>query len=83
MRIMPARHRLTARRRIEQIQVTIKKREYSARVKIATETHGKILDISAEFDDCKEIAKRTNIPLKQIIRIVEEKAWKEIEKDNL
>ncbi|MHC1584133.1 MAG: nickel pincer cofactor biosynthesis protein LarC [Methanosarcinales archaeon] len=83
VRIMPARHRLTAKRRIEQIQVTIKKREYSARVKIARETHGKILDISAEFDDCKEIAKRTNIPLKQIIRMVEEKAWKEIEKDNL
>ncbi|PHP45212.1 TIGR00299 family protein [Methanosarcinales archaeon ex4572_44] len=83
VRIMPARHRLTARRRIDRIQVAINSREYSFRVKIATDTHGKVIDVSAEFDDCREIARRTGIPAKQIIRLVEEKGWKEIEKYNL
>jgi len=83
VRIMPARHRLTARRSIEQIQVNINNREYSARVKIATDTHGKVIDVSAEFDDCRDIAKKAGIPVKQIIRRVEEKGWKKIEKHNI
>jgi len=77
VRITPAKHRLTAVRTIKRIQILINNKQYTSGVKIATDLNRHILDISAEFDDCKKIAKTTGIPLKHIIRRVEEEGWKQ------
>jgi len=44
-------------------------------VKIATDTQGNILNISAEFDDCKKVAKEIGVPVREVIRKAEEIAW--------
>ncbi len=77
VRIIPAKHRLTARRTIKRIQILINNKQYTSGVKIATDLNRHILDVSAEFDDCKKIAKTTGIPLKHIMRRVEEEGWKQ------
>jgi uncharacterized protein (TIGR00299 family) protein len=41
-----------------------------ARIKISTDTCGNILNVLPEYDDCKRIAKKTSIPLKEVYQKV-------------
>ncbi len=77
VRIIPAKHRLTARRTIKRIQILINNKQYTSGVKIATDLNRHILDVSAEFDYYTKIPKTTGIPLKHIMRRVEEEGWKQ------
>jgi hypothetical protein len=45
-------------------------------VKIAEDMDGTVLHISAEYEDCQAVAGKTGLPLKQVLRIAEEEAWK-------
>ena len=54
---MPARHRLMAARKIEMIKIELEGQEFETAVKIARDSEGVLLNISAEFEDCKKIAK--------------------------
>jgi hypothetical protein len=72
VRVIPTRHRLMADRRIELVQFEIEGQIYESAVKIARDSEGILLNISAEFEDCKKIAKTTGIPVKEIMRKVEE-----------
>ncbi len=75
IRVMPVKHRFIARRRIETIDIEIAHTRARSRVKIAGDEEGQILHISAEFEDCREIAGRTGMAVKEVIRNVEEMAW--------
>ncbi|MBC7086532.1 MAG: nickel pincer cofactor biosynthesis protein LarC [Methanomethylovorans sp.] len=75
IRVIPTKHRYTADRRMDRVKVVIRGKTYDIPVKIAEDHTGEILHISAEYEDCKKIAKELAIPLKNIIRKVEEKAW--------
>ncbi len=75
IRVIPTKHRYTADRRMDNVRVVIRGKTYDVPVKIAEDHNGEILHISAEYEDCKRIAKEWNLPLKDIIRKVEEKAW--------
>ncbi len=72
VRVIPTRHRLMAARRIELVKFEIERQTYESAVKIARDSEGILLNISAEFEDCKKIAKTTGIPVKEIMRKVEE-----------
>jgi len=72
VRVIPTRHRLMAARRIESVKFEIEGQTYESAVKIARDSEGILLNISAEFEDCKKIAKTTGIPVKEIMRKVEE-----------
>ena len=76
VRVIPVSHRLIAHRRMEQVVVTIGDKEYSAHVKVASDGSGALLSISAEFDDCRDIAQQANVVVKEVMRKVEEAAWK-------
>ncbi len=76
VRVIPVSHRLIAHRRMEQVTVIIGGKEYSAHVKVASDGCGALLGISAEFDDCREIAQETGVMVKSVLRMVEEAAWK-------
>lgn len=76
VRVIPTRHRLMAARRIESVKFEIEGQTYESAVKIARDSEGILLNISAEFEDCKKIAKTTGIPVKEIMRKVEEAARK-------
>lgn len=75
VRVIPTRHRLIARRETASVTIDIVGRKYKAGIKIATDRNGCLLNISAEFDDCKRIANENGIPVKEVIRKVEEVAW--------
>jgi uncharacterized protein (DUF111 family) len=52
---------------------------FASAVKIAQDRSGDILHISAEYEDCRRIADATGVPLRQIMRQVEEEAWRRFE----
>ncbi|AKB82657.1 hypothetical protein MSBR3_2079 [Methanosarcina barkeri 3] len=76
VRVIPTRHRLMAARRIELVQFEIEGQIYESAVKIARDSEGILLNISAEFEDCKKIAKKSGIPVKEVMRKAEEAARK-------
>ncbi|MDM7919928.1 MAG: nickel pincer cofactor biosynthesis protein LarC [Methanosarcina sp.] len=76
VRVMPARHRLMAARNIERIKIELEGQEFETAVKIARDSEGVLLNISAEFEDCKKIAKASGIPVREVMRRTEEAARK-------
>jgi uncharacterized protein (TIGR00299 family) protein len=76
VRVMPARHRLMAARNIERIRIELEGQEFETAVKVARDSEGVLLNISAEFEDCKKIAKISGIPVKEVMRRAEEAARK-------
>lgn len=76
VRMIPVRHRLIAQREMGKVNVTINSREFSIGVKVARDLRGVLLNISAEFEDCKKAAHESGIPVRDIIRLAEEKARK-------
>ncbi len=76
VRISPTRHRLIANRRIVPIDVEIGGSKYVAAIKIATDDSGNVLNISAEFDDAKRIARLTGVPVREVMRRIVDRAWK-------
>ncbi|MBN1134425.1 MAG: nickel pincer cofactor biosynthesis protein LarC [Methanosarcinaceae archaeon] len=75
VRVIPTRHRLIADRRMDSVKIIINNQKFEIAVKIAQDTHGSLLNISAEFEDCKKVATRCEVPLKDVIRMAEGEAW--------
>ena len=76
VRVIPTRHRLMAARRMELLKLEIEGEIYETAIKIASDSEGVLLNISAEFEDCKKIAKTSGIPVKEVMRRAEEAARK-------
>lgn len=74
IRVVPTRHRLMAARRFEQVTISVGGEKFKATVKVARDTEGVLINISAEFEDCKQIARKSGLPLKEVMRRVEETA---------
>jgi uncharacterized protein (DUF111 family) len=63
-----------AARKIESVKFEVEGQIYESAVKIAKDSEGILLNISAEFEDCKKIAKNSGVPLKEVMRKAEETA---------
>ncbi|MFP4654774.1 MAG: nickel pincer cofactor biosynthesis protein LarC [Methanohalobium sp.] len=74
VRVIPTRHRLIAKRCIEKFKIKINDEYHEVNIKIARDVNGTLLNISAEYEDCKKIADFTGLILKDIIRTAEETA---------
>lgn len=74
VRVIPSRNRLMASRRIESVNFEVEGQVCEATVKIAMDSEGILLNISAEFEDCKKIAKASRVPVKEVMRKAEETA---------
>ena len=74
VRIIPVKHRLIAARGMDKVDITLNARVYSIAVKIARDLQGRLLNISAEFEDCRKTAKESGIPVRDVIRIAEQEA---------
>jgi pyridinium-3,5-bisthiocarboxylic acid mononucleotide nickel chelatase len=75
VRIMPTRHRLIALRRSETVTVHIGGESHTISVKVATDQHGTVLNVAAEFSEAAKLAKRLGMPVKHVIRMAEQEAW--------
>ena len=75
IRVIPTVHRFVADRRMDEVNIHLKSEEFTSAVKIAQDKTGEVLHISAEYEDCRKIADKVGLPLKEVIRRVEEEAW--------
>jgi hypothetical protein len=74
VRTIPVKHRLTAKREMNEIELEINGKTYQVAAKSARDLNGTLLNISAEFDDCKKASRDSGIPVRDVIRMAEEKA---------
>ncbi|MBA1341395.1 MAG: hypothetical protein C5S40_04580 [ANME-2 cluster archaeon] len=74
VRLIPIRHRLTARRKMMDIEIQVSGRPYQVPVKVGCDNSGNVLNISAEFEDCRLIAQETGFQVKDLMRRAEESA---------
>ena len=79
VRVLPVKHRFIAQRKIVSMEIPIESSHYDMRFKIASDTNGKILDVSVEYDDAKMVSRELGVPLKTVMRIAETEAWKHYE----
>jgi len=59
---------------MSKVTITLNGKEFKITVKVARDLRGVLLNISAEFDDCKRVSRESGIPVRDVIRIAEEKA---------
>ena len=76
IRIIPVKHRLIAQREMDKVEIKINGSVFNIAVKIARDLRGVLLNISAEFEDCKKAASLSGVPVKDVIRKAEEEARK-------
>jgi len=77
VRIIPVKHRLIAQREMGKTSLILSGKEFEIKVKVARDLRGVLLNISAEFEDCKRASRESGIPVRDIIRLSEEKARKD------
>ncbi len=73
-RVVPVKRLITKRKKIPTM-INIGRNRREVNVKIATDTWGNILNISAEFEDCKKVAEELGVSVKEVIRRAEGVAW--------
>jgi uncharacterized protein (DUF111 family) len=61
---------------MDKVSIILDGKEFEIAVKIARDLRGFLLNISAEFEDCKRVSKESGFPVRDIIRLTEEKARK-------
>jgi len=76
VRIIPVKHRFIAQREMGEVKLAIKGREFGVSIKIARDLRGVLLNISAEFEDCKKVSRESGISVRDVIRLAEEEGWK-------
>jgi len=74
VRIIPTKHRLIARRRLDTVKIRIHGEERAVTVKIAEDALGNVLNVSAEFEDAKKAAEELGVPVREVMRAAEEAA---------
>lgn len=77
IRVLPSVQRFVAERSFETVCLPLPMgKEAEIRIKKAFDPEGKVLNLSAEFEDCRALAEKTGLPLKEILRMAEEQAWR-------
>ena len=71
VRVFPSLHRFVAEREIVPVELEISGQSYNASIKVSR-MDGAILNIKAEYEDCIKIAEETGLPLRIVIKKVEE-----------
>ncbi len=74
VRIIPIKHRLIAQREMGKVDIKINEMVFPIAVKIARDLRGVLLNISAEFEDCRKASLESGTPVRDVIRLAEEKA---------
>ena len=79
IRCIPAVHRFIAERTIEEIEVEIAGKRRNLPVKCGW-MHGSVYTLKAEFEPSRDFALEIGMPVRDVLRIVEERAWKQVKK---
>lgn len=76
VRIYNTLHRAVAKRDIREVQFELEGVKESSRVKLGLGLNGRIVSVKAEYEDAKEISDRRGIPIKRVIRAIEDAGWR-------
>ena len=76
IRVIPGVHRFTAERSIAEVSLEMGEEKALIPVKIARDQQGNLLNLSGEYENCRAFAEKANMPLKEVLRRVQEEAWK-------
>lgn len=74
IRCIPAVHRFVADRTIEEIEIEIAGKYRKLPVKLGW-MHGSVYTLKAEFEPARAAAVEANVPVREVLRRVEEAAW--------
>ncbi|HUS74371.1 MAG TPA: nickel pincer cofactor biosynthesis protein LarC [Methanothrix sp.] len=74
VRVFPSIHRFLAERELISVQVEIGGQIFPAQVKVSR-MDGKLISAKPEYEDCKRIADETDLPLRMVIKKVDEAGW--------
>jgi uncharacterized protein (DUF111 family) len=75
VRVFPSVHRFVAERQAAMVAVEINGIVHKAAIKISR-WDGELLNIKPEYEDCLRIAEETGLPLRKVIKKVEEEGWR-------
>jgi uncharacterized protein (TIGR00299 family) protein len=67
-----AGHRFVAEREFESATVEVDGDAFQVAVKVATDSEGAMLDVSAEYDDAAAVARETVVPVREVMRRAED-----------
>ena len=76
VRVFPSLHRFVARREEREVGFEIEGQPFRVRLKVSR-LGEEVLRIKAEHDDCRQVARESGLPLREVARRAEEAAWRE------
>jgi len=79
IRCIPAVHRFIAERTMEHVEIEIAGKHRSMPVKIGW-VRGEIYSLKAEFNQARDWASEIGIPVRDVLRLIEETAWRTVKK---
>ncbi|MFA5267036.1 MAG: nickel pincer cofactor biosynthesis protein LarC [Methanoregula sp.] len=79
IRCIPAVHRFIADRTIEEVEIGIAGRRRKLPVKCGW-MHGSVYTLKAEFEPARDFAVELGMPVRDVLRLTEEQAWKQVKK---
>lgn len=77
VRLMPLVHRYALARDVKKIDFVIAGRKFRPRVKIAKDGR-EVVGLTAEYEDAKEIAEKTDLPFREVKKLIEDAARRKI-----
>lgn len=77
VRVFPSLHRFVAEREEREVAFEIEGRSFRVRLKVSL-LGDEVLRIKAEHDDCRQVARESGLPLREVARRAEEAAWREV-----
>ncbi len=79
VRVFPSLHRFVAEREERTVDLNLEGLTYSVAIKISR-MDGSLVNVKAEYEDCRRIAKEAGVPLRMVIKKAEELGWRAADK---
>ena len=79
VRVFPSLHRFVAEREETTVDLNLEGVTYSVAIKISR-MDGSLVNVKAEYEDCRRIAKEAGVPLRMVIKKAEELGWRAADK---
>jgi uncharacterized protein (TIGR00299 family) protein len=76
IRVLHSVQRFIAQRSFRNVSLRLGEEEARIGIKVAFDPEGWVLNLSAEYEDCRNLAEKTGLPLREVLRRAEEQAWK-------
>jgi hypothetical protein len=82
IRVIPSVHRLILERRLMRVKVTVGGETREIELKVGT-IGGRISSVKPEFEQARAWAEEKGVPVREILRRVEEEAWRVISREDV